>query len=640
MITIAEFRKRYEYNTETDQIGKGGSAIVYRAWDKKLERHVALKIYSDDVPEKDGLISEIRRAMKFDHPNVVRYYDVYEVEVTPQIILEYGILQLAEEGDLSKCMKKPLTDYQKFEIAKGILEGMRHLHALGMVHRDLKPGNILIVNEQGKMVPKITDFGLSRARLSMMTTVNGNAGTVGYMAPESLSPENYAGYNRYDFTIDIWALGIIFFEWFVGTHPFGANNPKTTARDLFQRIINAEIPPTISLAPEPFQRIIRACLKSKPIERVQTIDELLFMLPAENLPKEALRPYSQGKVYSKVDQPTSPPKIPHVQSRPTEVPPPHKNPGYVPPGPKHQAGAGIPPRKPEIPKGQPYQNAANTAPKGGKTVNEAIYIQCPSCKNESVRGIEKCKICGFILAGPITLNNVKSTRQSMWAFVISMLVFAFGFLIYFSENIDKLGNSPFSPISASTQGVGLLASKGFSDGYLLWISLFALGFGMVSFFIWATQVRRNLRYFGYDKINRGYLLYLIVFMIPVVNLIALRQFLAETWQASDPKFNNWEKPDWENAPHSSLISLWAVVGFLHLGLAILMVVLATVESNVDPVVMDVLYKSFEVLSMVFILFLIITMALINNRQRKKVKAIMQFKPYGTAYAAKKGAQKV
>src|SRR5919205_235555 len=141
-----DFQQRYVFDPQTDLLGKGGFSKVYRATDTLLERTVALKFFTANAADKYQILNEIKRAIRFEHPNLCKYYDVAvlssvnilgETERT-----EVGIMEYIDAGDFKTFTKNNPEYIDKLLV--DVLKGLAYLHKHGIVHRDLKPQNILI----------------------------------------------------------------------------------------------------------------------------------------------------------------------------------------------------------------------------------------------------------------------------------------------------------------------------------------------------------------------------------------------------------------------------------------------------------------------------------------------------------------
>lgn len=275
------FFGRYKYNLRSDLIGGGGFGKVYKAYDDVRDRYVAIKIaeFNEDY-EHLSLFSEVNLSKSLpDHKNIAYYEDCYRFEM-PNGVFDYGILQYYQDGNLSDVIKKnQLSGEQKQKIANGVINGLSFLHQHHIVHRDLKSSNILISKRDNEYIPKITDFGLSKNVGNIDQTFKTNSfvgGSIKYSAPEQLLNSKTKG------NVDIWSLGVILFEIFIGKVPFDVGKEGVSNNYLqieaIKKITNGSIPDEIIECPEPYQTIIRDCLVVDPSERIQNVQEVLFRL--------------------------------------------------------------------------------------------------------------------------------------------------------------------------------------------------------------------------------------------------------------------------------------------------------------------------------------------------------------------------
>src|SRR2546430_1686245 len=194
-------------------LGRGGMGEVYRATDLTLGQSVALKFLPEEASRNPRLLErfhgEVRIARLVSHPNVCRVFDIGEVNGTPFLSMEYV------DGEDLACLLTRIgwLPYDKaLEIARKLCAGLAAAHDRGVIHRDLKPQNIMI-NKRGEVV--IMDFGLA-AIASELTGPEARNGTPAYMAPEQL--KGAAVTNK----SDIYALGLVLYELFTGKRPFDA----------------------------------------------------------------------------------------------------------------------------------------------------------------------------------------------------------------------------------------------------------------------------------------------------------------------------------------------------------------------------------------------------------------------------------
>jgi serine/threonine protein kinase/tetratricopeptide (TPR) repeat protein len=250
-----------------EELGAGGMGIVYRAYDKKVGEEIALKILHPEIALDERTVdrfrNEIKLARRISHRNVCRMHELHEDGKTLFITMEYVSGQ-----DLKGLIRetKGLTAGKAISIAKQVAEGLCEAHNLGVIHRDLKPQNIM-VDKEG--TAKIMDFGIARSlRAAGMTAEGMIIGTPEYMAPEQV--EGLEADQR----TDIYAMGAILFEMVTGRVPFEGDSPLSVAYKhkneipIPPRKLNAEIP-------EPFNKLILTCLEKEKDNRYQTAEELL-----------------------------------------------------------------------------------------------------------------------------------------------------------------------------------------------------------------------------------------------------------------------------------------------------------------------------------------------------------------------------
>jgi serine/threonine-protein kinase len=249
-----------------EKLGEGGMGIVYKAQDLKLDRFVALKFLPQNITpteaEKTRFIHEAKAASALDHPNICT---VYEIDETPDGQL-FIVMALYEGIPLNKKIEQgPLKIDEAIETAIQAAEGLRAAHEKGIIHRDIKSGN-LILTEKGQV--KLMDFGLAkRGDLTMLTKTGATLGTVPYMSPEQALGE------KVDHRTDIWSLGAVLYEMITGQLPFKSQYNEA----IVYSILNESPEPVTGLrtgVPVELERIIDKCLEKKASDRYQHMDEL------------------------------------------------------------------------------------------------------------------------------------------------------------------------------------------------------------------------------------------------------------------------------------------------------------------------------------------------------------------------------
>ncbi len=267
-----------------EKIGTGGMAYVYRAKDIKLERNVTLKVlkeeYSNDENFRERFNTEARSAAKLSHPNIVNAYDFGEDNGICYIVMEYI------HGDALKKIihdNGPLDEIVALSISVQMASALAHAHKNGVVHRDIKPQNILI-SVDGTV--KITDFGIARAAaVSTVTTTSNAMGSVYYFSPEQAR----GGY--VDDKSDIYSLGITMFEMVTGKLPFEGDTSVAIAL----KHLNDELPDIKSINPkisDEFCAIIYKAAAKRKDDRYSNSELLLEDLRTKL--SEAATGYSEG----------------------------------------------------------------------------------------------------------------------------------------------------------------------------------------------------------------------------------------------------------------------------------------------------------------------------------------------------------
>ncbi|HBI60808.1 MAG TPA: Stk1 family PASTA domain-containing Ser/Thr kinase [Lachnospiraceae bacterium] len=257
--------ERYEI---IDKVGSGGMADVYNAKDTRLNRNVAIKVlkqeYSNDAKFVSKFRVEAQSVAGLSHPNIVNVYDVGEDDT-----LYYIVMELVEGITLKRFIEKKgrLEINEAIGIGIQIAQGIEEAHKNNIIHRDIKPQNI-IISKEGKV--KVTDFGIAKAATS--NTITSNAmGSVHYISPEQAR----GGYS--DEKSDIYSLGVTLYEMLLGKVPFEGESTVTVA---FAHVHEEAVPleevdPSI---PRSLSRIVQKCMQKKPDMRYESAGALIMDL--------------------------------------------------------------------------------------------------------------------------------------------------------------------------------------------------------------------------------------------------------------------------------------------------------------------------------------------------------------------------
>lgn len=223
-------------------IGEGGMGVVFEATHAALETHVAIKLLHPHLTRDEGTATrferEARAAAKIRHPNVVRILDFVKADDGAACI----VMDLLTGESLTDRLKRaPLPPEEAAEVLLPIMDAIGFMHEAGIVHRDLKPDNIYLSREAGKIVPKLLDFGIAKVLddSSHVTRTGMVVGTPAYMSPEQARGSKEIGPG-----VDIWAMGIVWFECIVGHTPFAADGPQA----MLAEILTKRPPPMRSVA--------------------------------------------------------------------------------------------------------------------------------------------------------------------------------------------------------------------------------------------------------------------------------------------------------------------------------------------------------------------------------------------------------
>ena len=261
---------RYEIG---ERLGSGGMSNVYRATDRILERTVAVKVLAEHLSDDERFVARFRRealaVAKLIHPNIVQVYDTGVDDGRHYIVMEYvdgrsGAQILQRQG--------PLNGEETAEIGIQACAGLDYAHRRGFIHRDVKPGNLMIVGGpvggSKELTVKLTDFGIARAmEQTRITQVGSVVGTAAYLAPEQVRGEEATP------ATDVYALGVVLYQFLTGRLPYeGSTLAELAVRQQNERPLppstyNDEVAETLGAA-------VQRALEGDPSRRYASADEL------------------------------------------------------------------------------------------------------------------------------------------------------------------------------------------------------------------------------------------------------------------------------------------------------------------------------------------------------------------------------
>jgi serine/threonine protein kinase len=287
---------RYEIG---ERLGSGGMSNVYRATDRILERTVAVKVLAEHLSDDDRFVARFRRealaVAKLIHPNIVQVYDTGVDEGRHYIVMEY-----VEGRSGAQILQKhgPVDADMTAEIGIQACAGLDYAHRRGIIHRDVKPGNLMIVGGPvgggAQLTVKLTDFGIARAvEQTRITQVGSVVGTAAYLAPEQVRGEEATP------ATDVYALGVVLYQFLTGRLPYeGSTLAELAVRQqnespLPPSAYNDEVPETLGGA------VLRA-LEGDPSRRYAGADELAGGLRLGLLGEDVTLPMAEGSTPTRI----------------------------------------------------------------------------------------------------------------------------------------------------------------------------------------------------------------------------------------------------------------------------------------------------------------------------------------------------
>ena len=364
------------------ELGRGGMGVVYKAFEPKLKRVVALKMLNEGIAHQPGLVERFYReahAMAtLSDPHVVQIYAVGEHQGQPFFVMEY----IDGESLGGRLKRERMRVREARKVLMQAASGLQSAHEQGLIHRDIKPGNLMLT-QKGSV--KVTDFGIALAEGTgeRLTGTGGIIGTPGYLSPEACLGEPL------DARTDIFALGVVFYEMLTGRLPFDDKSPYA----LMAAVVQAQIPDVTLLNSEIDPNtlaILTKMLARRPAERYQTCAEVVSALEAgmNASPVPPPRPAGNIPVLPPIRMPTPVP-VGNYPTPPYSAPVQHTGPIYSSPpntGP-NQALPNYPP--------------ASYAPQANAMPGYAAHSQMPQnyAPTQTIMPAQKSSLLPWVLGG-------------------------------------------------------------------------------------------------------------------------------------------------------------------------------------------------------------------------------------------------
>jgi len=275
-------------------LGRGAMGIVYKAVDPMIDREVAIKTIRLTLSEEELALYEARFAQevktvgKLNHAHIVTIYDVGRTDQFAYMAMEY-----IEGHELKAYLKAgvPTDPATAVDLVAQVADGLAFAHAKDIIHRDVKPSNVMVAVDDGRMVAKVMDFGIARAPSSTVRTMTGMIlGSPRYMSPEQVIGRNVGPHS------DVFSLGVVLYEMLAGEAPFDA---EAVSSIMYQTVHVKEQPPSTKNPdiPPPLDLIVAKALAKDPAERYGSMREFLKAL------REAARTLPEPRVLDVVTTP-------------------------------------------------------------------------------------------------------------------------------------------------------------------------------------------------------------------------------------------------------------------------------------------------------------------------------------------------
>jgi serine/threonine protein kinase len=297
-----------------EQLGEGGMAVVYKAFDSHLDTFVALKVIRGDWLLSEGrenllvrFESEAKRVARLSHPNIISILDYGQFEDAPYLVMKF-----IPGGTLKDRLGRPMHWRDAARILIPVTRALGYAHQQGLIHRDVKPGNILL-NETGE--PLLSDFGLAKILYSEGTRADLTSSSMVLGTPDYMAPEQALG-NSIDHRVDIYALGLVFYEMITGRKPFTADTPM----GVVMKQITEQPPPPRQFVPD------------LPLDVEQVLKKALAKDPGDRYPNAAAFCYALELIVGSQEMPKAQTlkQEQTLEILPTRTPPPPSHPPQIP----------------------------------------------------------------------------------------------------------------------------------------------------------------------------------------------------------------------------------------------------------------------------------------------------------------------
>lgn len=280
------FQERYQYDPKTNLLGKGGYFCIYKGRDMLLDREVAIKTFN--INERKYYLGdqEMKMIFKLDHPNILRYFDVMVIEQTTILekkeLFQIETMEFSSMGNIKQFAEKNPNSPILPVLLKQVLHGLLYLHGKGIVHRNLKPSNILIFESNREITAKIGGFGINENMNNYIYGSKMEAINTNYMAPEQFNPVKYGINGKIGYNVDLWSFGMIMYELLTTVPVLEKKENFETIEQILSFVLPTNIPIGIDDLSEPYKTIVEFCLIKNATERVQAADNLIYLLELED----------------------------------------------------------------------------------------------------------------------------------------------------------------------------------------------------------------------------------------------------------------------------------------------------------------------------------------------------------------------